>query len=133
VQRIYGLRGFGWTLRSAAYSEMPSLLVKHQVGLFFLRRGISELGCSPTKIGEYWASGLPVITTSNVSDTDEIIRTENVGVIVRDQSIESYKNAFKQIKELLGDPDLAARCRLAAEKHYSLTPACERQMSLYKK
>ncbi len=83
--------------------------------------------------GEYWASGLPIITTPNVSDNDEIIQKENIGVIVRDQTDQSYNRAFLEIKELLSDPNLAARCRAAADKYYGLMPACVRQYDLYEK
>jgi len=122
-----------WNLRSIPYSEMPKYLAQHDVGIFFLKQGISEHGCSPTKIGEYWAVGLPVISTPNVSDTDEIIRRENVGVIIESQTKEAYISAFQTVRQLLKDPELPMRCRAAAEKHYALLPACKRQISLYEK
>ncbi len=112
---------------------MPAHLAQHDVGLFSLTQGISEHGCSPTKIGEYCAVGLPVITTPNVSDIDEIVRRQRVGVILESQTEAAYIEAFRKIRELLKDPELAGRCRQAAEEHYSLTPACERQISLYEK
>jgi glycosyltransferase involved in cell wall biosynthesis len=127
-----GLTGEDWKLNAAAYVEMPSYLTEHQAGLFFLTEGISEYGCSPTKIGEYWAVGLPVVTTPNVSDTDEIIRRERVGVIIKEHNKESYLQAFGELQKLLQDPELAVRCRQAAENHYALTPACERQFALYR-
>ncbi|CAF4927172.1 unnamed protein product [Rotaria sp. Silwood1] len=65
-----GLPQETWKLEAVPYNEMPDRLTYYQAGLFFLTQGISEHGCSPTKIGEYWAVGLPVITTSNVSDTE---------------------------------------------------------------
>ena len=86
----------------------------------------------PTKIGEYWAVGLPVVTTPNVSDTDEIIKAEKVGVIVAEHSEVAYVNAFEELKELLKDPNLDKRCRKAAVDNYGLIPACERQIELYK-
>ncbi|HXF39137.1 MAG TPA: glycosyltransferase, partial [Blastocatellia bacterium] len=84
------------------------------------------------KIGEYWAMGLPVVTTPNVSDTDEIIRRERVGVVVRENSDDAYRSAARELKALLEDEELAARCRRAAEDHYSLDRACDRQFDLYR-
>jgi hypothetical protein len=127
-----GLTNEDWKLNAVPYVEMPSYLTEHQAGLFFLTEGISEYGCSPTKIGEYWAVGLPVVTTPNVSDTDEIIRRERVGVIIKEHNKESYLQAFGELQKLLQDPELAVRCRQAAENHYALTPACERQFALYR-
>ncbi len=120
-----------WNVEAVPYLEMPKNLVQYQSGLFFLTEGISEHGCSPTKIGEYWAVGLPVVTTPNVSDTDEIIRKHKVGVIIKEHTQEAYVKAFNRLTELLKAPDLALRCRQAAVNHYALQPACERQFALY--
>ncbi|NNE99537.1 MAG: glycosyltransferase [Pyrinomonadaceae bacterium] len=127
-----GLSPSAWRLGAVPYIEMPEQLSKYHAGLFFLTQGISEHGCSPTKIGEYWAVGLPVVTTPNVSDTDEIIRKYRVGVIVEEHSEGSYRKAIDELVELLRDPDLATRCRKAAEENYALQPACERQFELYR-
>jgi len=120
-----------WSLACVPHSSIPGELESRHAGLFFLTQGRSEHGCSPTKVGEYWASGLPVVTTPNVSDTDHIIARERVGVIVRAHSDEEYRRCAHELRELLNDPDLPARCRRAAESHYALDPACGRQMSLY--
>ncbi len=131
--RTGGLSDDAWSVNSVSYSAMPLELADQDAGLFFLQHGLSEHGCSPTKIGEYWAMGLPVVTTPNVSDIDDIIRRERVGVIVREDSDEAYRYAAFELRSLLEDPDLASRCRRAAETHYALEPACERQFSLYRK
>jgi glycosyltransferase involved in cell wall biosynthesis len=126
-----GLERGAWSLEAVPYSEMPNHLVKYQAGLFFLTQGISEHGCSPTKIGEYWAVGLPVITSPNVSDTDDFINRNKVGVIVKEHTVVAYLEALNELCELLKDKNLSSRCRKSAENHYALAPACERQFALY--
>lgn len=126
-----GLPESHWSYACVPHTEIPNHLAQQQAGLFFLSQGLSEHGCSPTKIGEYWASGLPVITTPNVSDTDEIIRRERVGVVVEGHTDEAYRKGFHELLNLLADPELPLRCRRAAEKYYSLDAACERQLELY--
>lgn len=126
-----GLAENTWSLGSVPYIEMPEQLSLSHAGLFFLSQGLSEHGCSPTKVGEYWAMGLPVITTPNVSDIDEIILRDRVGVIIRDHCDDEYRRAFRELMDLLKDPNLSGRCRRAAESHYALESACVRQMSLY--
>ncbi len=127
-----GLEREAWKLGAVPYSEMPQRLTEYQAGLFFLTQGISEHGCSPTKIGEYWAVGLPVITSPNVSDTDDIINRDKVGVIVKEHTEDAYLQAFNELLELLPNNNLAERCRKSAENHYALAPACERQFALYR-
>jgi glycosyltransferase involved in cell wall biosynthesis len=111
---------------------MPGELAMHDAGIHFLAQGLSEHGGSPTKIGEYWAAGLPIVVTPNAGDSDEIVRRERVGVIVEEHSDEAYSRAAAELRSLLQDGDLANRCRRAAEAHYALGPACERQFSLYR-
>jgi glycosyltransferase involved in cell wall biosynthesis len=126
-----GLKDDAWSTEAVPHSAMPAMLADQDAGLLFLTRGLSEHGCSPTKIGEYWAMGLPVVTTPNISDTDEIIRTEKVGVVVGKNSDEAFRNAARELKSLLEDEELPARCRRAAERHYALEPACDHQFKLY--
>lgn len=127
-----GLPREAWSVDSVPHAAMPAELSRHDAGLFFLTQGVSEHGCSPTRIGEYWACGLPVVTTPNVSDTDQIVRQEQVGVVVRERSEAGYREAVRALATLLEDPELKLRCRRAAEAHYALDPACERQMALYR-
>ncbi len=126
-----GLERKAWSLEAVPYIEMPKRLLEFHAGLFFLAQGISEHGCSPTKIGEYWAVGLPVITSPNVSDTDDIIHRDKVGVIVKDHTETAYLQAIEELFEVLKDDNIASCCRISAENHYALFPACERQFELY--
>lgn len=127
-----GLSTAAWSLESVPYVSMPSRLAAADAGIFFLSQGLSEHGCSPTKVGEYWAMGLPVVTTPNVSDLDEIIERERVGVIVRGHSDDEYQQAASELAALLTEPELGERCRRAAEEHYSLERGCQTQDRLYK-
>ncbi len=126
-----GLAREAWTLKELAHSLVPAELQRHDAGLFFLTEGLSEHGCSPTKIGEYWACGLPVVSTPNVSDTDAIVRNLRVGVVVRSRESGAFDRAAKALLDLLGDEELTQRCREAAENAYSLESSCLRQLNLY--
>lgn len=111
--------------------KVPSELVAQDAGLHFLPRGLSEYAGSPTKVGEYWAAGLPVVITPNVGDTEEVIHRDRVGVVVPSHSDEEYVAAARRLQDLLRDPGLAARCVRAAGTYYNLASACRRQRDLY--
>lgn len=128
-----GLSETDWNLASAAYVEIPKLISEYDAGIHFLQRGISEHSGSPTKIGEYWAVGLPVVITSNMSDNDTIVKRENLGSVISEHSEENYIEAFDEISELIGNPTVRNRCRQAAENHYSLDAGCRDQFALYQK
>jgi glycosyltransferase involved in cell wall biosynthesis len=121
-----------WESGFVPHPDMPARLATEDAGLVFLARGTSEVGCSPTKIGEYWACGLPVITTPGISDTDELIERFHCGVIVPEHTDAAYRRAGADLQDLLADSGLRARCRAAAEAHYALEPACDRQVRLYR-
>ena len=131
ILRASGLPREAWSLDSVEHGRVPEELSQQNVGLHFLTAGIGQYAGSPTKVGEYWASGLPVVITRGVGDTEEIIRRERVGVVVREFYGEAYDHAFSELLNLLKDPYLASRCRAAAEKHYGLELACERLRAMY--
>lgn len=57
--------------------------------------------CSPIKNGEYWAMGLPVIITKDISDDSEIIEKNNIGYVLKNLSQEEYLNSLKEIENLI--------------------------------
>jgi glycosyltransferase involved in cell wall biosynthesis len=113
------------------HDRLPENLASHDAGFCFHSHGRSAAGGSSTKVGEYWATGLPVIATPGLGDVDEIVRAERVGVVVADHSDEAYRTSLEELRALLDDPQLPGRCRAAAEKHYGLDEACRRQLTLY--
>ena len=71
--------------------------------------------CTPIKNGEYWALGLPVIITKNISDDSDLIVTNNAGYVLKELNIHEYELAVKKIDALLIEPDLGVKIRQIAE------------------
>jgi glycosyltransferase involved in cell wall biosynthesis len=120
-----------WSSKFVPYERLPDELAKHDAGFCFHSHSLSAAGGSSTKVGEYWAMGLPVISTPGLGDVDDIVRQERVGVVVQDHSDDAYRASLDELRTLLQDPQLAARCRAAAERHYGLDDACRRQFAIY--
>lgn len=133
IMREQSLKDDAWSLDFVPHARMPEEMVSYDAGLFFLIQGISTQVCSPTKIGEYWACGLPVVTTPEVGDVDDIVRRERVGVVVEADTDGARQEAVQQLQELLKDPELSHRCRRAAEQYYSLERGVQTQIQLYRK
>lgn len=129
--RRHGAEDAWWSLNFKPHAEIASAVAAHHVGLFFLAPGINAEVCSPTKIGEYWASGLPVVTTPTVGDVDALVRSERVGVVVESDTDESCRRAARELRILLDEDGLAQRCRHVAEAAYSLDRGVEAQIQLY--
>ncbi|WP_448697805.1 hypothetical protein ACFGVR_13500 [Mucilaginibacter sp. AW1-3] len=75
--------------------------------------------CNPIKDGEYWAMGLPVVITANISDDSDIIEANNAGAVLKELTTIEYIQAVKKIDVLLqGDNDeLKGRIKALADKY----------------
>jgi glycosyltransferase involved in cell wall biosynthesis len=106
--------------RAVSPGEMPVYLSSGDVGLCFLKPFPSKLACSPIKLGEYLACGLPVVSTSGCGDYDTLIQTELAGIVVANAKRDAYPEAAKQLERLLKEPGIRERCRAAARRWVSL-------------
>jgi hypothetical protein len=88
--------------------------------------------CSPIKDGEYWALGLPVIITKDISDDSAIIETENIGAVLEDLNPIEYKKAIDKIEILLKEGhSLSIRISDVAKKYRSFEIAEEVYNKVY--
>lgn len=55
------------------FTAVTNYLLAGDVGFVYYKMSFSTIGRSPTKLGEYWASGLPVISFKGIGDLDAII------------------------------------------------------------
>ena len=121
-----------YSIRSAEYSDIPAYLMRARAGLAFYKPGYSRLACSPTKLGEYLACGLPVIINNGIGDSDEIIERERVGAVIGEFNNREYEAAISKIEILLSEKEtLKKRCMLAALKYFSLYSGAEKYRNVY--
>jgi glycosyltransferase involved in cell wall biosynthesis len=107
------------TLR-AEPDEIGRYLAAADAGLSFVKPCFSKISSSPTKIGEYLAAGLPVVSTAGIGDVDALLRDNRVGALVGDLSTEGYEAALAALRELRADPGLRQRCAGVAQRQLSL-------------
>lgn len=82
--------------------------------------------CSPIKDGEYWALGLPVVITKNISDDSDIIKNNVIGSVLEELNEEAYMKSIKEIDELLkknSTQELYNKIRPIAEKYRNFSIA----------
>lgn len=128
-----GLAMRSLVLPEVPHEQVPSWLSIVSVGTAFSRATPSNTARFPTKVGEYLASGLPVVVSAGVGDCDRLIETHQVGVIVREHTPEAYRRAVKALCELLHGPGLSDRCRQVALTYLSLSRGVMRYHTLYRK
>lgn len=115
-----GLQPEDFSIAAVPPSEVPRYLRQADLGISFRKAAFSQIAASPTKIPEYLAAGLPVICNSGIGDTDNLLTSERVGVILSEFNSEAYIQALDQIDRLLGEPSMRARCQRTAHNTFDI-------------
>jgi glycosyltransferase involved in cell wall biosynthesis len=100
---------------------VPALLCTADIAISFIRQSPAAKAMSPTKIGEYLAAGLPVVSNAG-GDMDIILQSNHAGVVVSQLDRTAFEWAAEQIFALLNNDRRAAseRCREVARRCYPL-------------
>ncbi|MEN8150179.1 MAG: glycosyltransferase [Planctomycetota bacterium] len=120
------------TVRGVPYEEVPHWFSLAAAGILLIKSAPSKRASAPTKLGEFLASGVPVVTTPRIGDSGELVRETGTGVVTGDLSPAGLSRALSEIDDLRRDrPALVARCRRAAEERLSLPDAISAWADLY--
>ncbi|MDT9599692.1 glycosyltransferase [Sphingosinicella rhizophila] len=107
-------------LVTADHREMPLLLSRISAGAAVRRQAYSQIACAPTKLAEYLGCGIPCLANEGIGDVKAILEEAKVGIVLKDFSDEEVRSGMKALVALSREPDIAARCRTAAQRHFSL-------------
>ncbi len=111
--------------------QLPGLLSICTASIFFIKPLYSKKASSPTKMAELLGMGIPLICNSGVGDTDEIVRKEEVGIVIDEFNNDAYKIAVESFEDLVLIPQ--KHLRNVAEKHFSLEEGVKRYDAIYKR
>ena len=109
-----------YLIKKVLPEEIPAYLSAADVAISFIKECFSKQASSPTKIAEYLACGLPIISNSGVGDLDALIEGEKVGVILRGFGKADYLEALEKIENLRQKGNLAEHCRNVSSKYFDL-------------
>ena len=130
----HGLGENDFYISKVAPSEIPKYLSAADAAISFIKPCYSKLSSSPTKIAEYLASGVPVITNRGVGDVAEQIEADKVGAVLSNFDGQSYAAALTDLAELAKSGDLREECRAAARNEFDLEKvAGEKYRRIYEK
>jgi glycosyltransferase involved in cell wall biosynthesis len=115
-----GIAESDYEVLSVKPSEVGTYIKQASLAISFRKSTFAQIAASPTKIPEYLAVGVPVVSNAGIGDTDALIEREKVGVIVSDLSPAGYAQAVDKALELLEDPSLYERCVRAAHDGFDL-------------
>lgn len=132
IHRAAGRLGIGANeilVRPASRDEVPRFTAAADVGVAFKQPSFSAKACSPTKLGELMALGIPVIANAGVGDVAEILADTGAGVVVDRFDRQSLSAAVDAAIPLAGDPD---QIRAGARRWFALEDGIEAYDRLYR-
>ncbi|MDF7810200.1 glycosyltransferase [Hymenobacter sp. YC55] len=107
------------------HAEVPDYLSASDFAFATIKPAECRRFCSPIKVGEYWAAGLPVLLTEGVGDDSDIIKQEGGGAIFNLDQPATVPAALQRIAFLLQKPDYRKKIRELAVRHRAVTRAAE--------
>ena len=107
--------------------EMPDVLIKYDCGLVFIAEGYWLKMCSPTKIGEYLAAGLFIISLEGINITDRFSKKYKCFDLVRRDFLKRKITLIEAEKVIhkIKSPYVSQISKDVALKYYDLNKALE--------
>ena len=121
-----------YAIVTSKFSDTPSFLKKGRIGLFNAKINFSIKASFPTKIGEFLASGLPIICNDFNKDVTNLIKINNIGLILDFDDNKKYMEYTKLVHQLLSDKNIHERCRAVAKNKFSLEAGIRSYLKVYK-
>src|SRR6476661_7180 len=128
VQRKLAAVGIGPEqafVTKAPHGEVPGYLSAADFAFATIKPAPCRLFCSAIKIGEYWASGLPVLLPPGVGDDSAITEAEGGGAVFNLARPGSIPAALVRLSAIMQEPSYRARIHSLAVRHRSLSRARE--------
>ena len=99
------------------------------VGIINYHQCFSTIGRSPTKMGEYWACGLPVLCKKDTGDVDYLVKKyPDSGYIIDTNNPDAYMNALIKI---YANKNNGKQLREYSKDCFDLLKGVEKYKSLY--
>ena len=117
-------------ITKAPHSEVPGYLVASDFAFATIKPAPCRLFCPAIKIGEYWASGLPVLVPSGVGDDSAIAEAEGGGAVFDLAQPGSLAQAFTALTALLRQPDYRRHIHGMAVRHRNVRRTSEAYAAL---
>lgn len=115
-----GVRPDEYWIGAASPTEIPGYLRHARLGLSFRRPTFAQLAACPSKIPEYLAMGVPVVSSRGIGDLDELLVSSRIGVVVQGFDPAGAAEAAAEALALAQDPQVSMRCVAAAREHFDL-------------
>jgi glycosyltransferase involved in cell wall biosynthesis len=115
-------------IKAATRKEVALYLNAVDIAISFITPIYEKRGCSPTKMGEYWAMNIPVIANDGVGDVGKIMLDTEGGALVTEFSDKAYFDAFRKVNKM---KTRGFSSREKSKKYYDLQQGAESYHKIY--
>lgn len=120
------------TIESVLFEDVPSKISKHNGSILFYNTDVSRLGSCPTRMGELFAVGVPVLANPGVGDFKNVILKNRLGVIIEnDYNLVEIRKSIDKFIEVIKEKNISLRTRKIAEELFSLESGVKIYHSIY--
>jgi glycosyltransferase involved in cell wall biosynthesis len=116
---------------NAPHHEVARNLATQDLGLLMLKGDLGLKATSPTKVGEYLASGLVVVAEEALGDMHKILVENGVGCLVDSNHRETWETALDAAIGLCDRPDFRKRSRSVAQQFFDLNMGVQKYLQAY--
>jgi len=110
--------------RFVFHSEIPAYLSLGDFAINPVKPVPTKKFCTSIKDGEYWAMGLPVVISPDISDDSEIIKRENIGVGMDFADSSQFSSTLIKLEDFFQiKNDLKKKIRKVGEQYRSYSIA----------
>lgn len=116
-------------VHSGSRDNMPALISLSDYAIFFIKPAYSKKASSPTKQAEIMRLGIPLICNDLIGDTSYVINKYNAGIVLKEFSSRSYREAIIRLSETSFDIDTIQK---GAFDFYNLETGIDRYDRVYR-
>jgi len=115
------------------HSEIPDILASYDCGIVMVETSHWRRVCSPTKMGEYLASGLPVISLEGIDAIDELSERTTCVATVSSKELQGHfqEGRAQQILSFIKSIGVTQKCQTLANDEFNLEMAGNLYVELY--
>ena len=113
------------------HKDVPAYLGLADFALCPVKPVPTKQYCSPIKNGEYWALGLPLVITNQISSDSQLTEDRNLGFVLKELSRNEYNKAISKTIQLLAEEGLDKKIRKTAEEYRNFSIAREVYTNIY--
>ncbi|PLK27909.1 glycosyltransferase [Novosphingobium sp. TH158] len=119
-------------ITAADHAEVPAQVRRMSAGAAIIKPVFSKLASAPTKLAEYLGCGVPCLGNVDVGDMESMLEGEGGGVALRAFTQQERERAVDRLLALAADAQTPERCRVVAQKHFSVDKGAEDYRAIYR-